>query len=286
MRKIVLAVAACVVLFASCKEVGPTIEQGSKEDSTYTAAVETPQQRNVMIEEFTGVSCPYCPQGHQLIEGFEASYPDRVMEVRVYPFNVGQAEPVPGLTQQDFRTQKGTDLGTVFYGGVSFLPCAAVDRIPVSGKLLLDRGVWSAQVNARMITTPPVNLNITSNYNSASNTVDIAVKTAFTQTVNKKMNLTVAIVQDSIVDAQEYPSYKDTFYVHNNVLRDFITPYAGSEILSDASIQKVPGRVYIRKFSYQLNTTWNPAHCKIVAWLSNNEANDFEVAQAAMVKVK
>ncbi|PZF71505.1 Omp28-related outer membrane protein [Taibaiella soli] len=285
MKKLALIAVSGIVALASCKEVGPTIDFAKKVDSTYTATVETPQNRNVMIEEFTGVTCANCPAGHAMIEGFEAKYPNRIIEARIYPFNFGQATPTD-VTKQDFRTQKGTDLAFVFFGGLSFMPACVIDRVPVNNQIMVSSPSWSDQVDKRIATVTPLNMYITSAYDAGSKTANITVKTAITQDIAKKLNLTVAIVEDSIIDAQEYPSTTDTFYMHQSVLRDFVTDYTGSEILPGLN-PKPAGQVYIRYFSYKLsNDAWVPEHCRVIAWISNNEGKDIEVAQSVVTHVK
>lgn len=292
MKKLALIAVSGLVALASCKEVGPKVDltpPPPNVDTTYIAPVETAQTRNVMLEEFTGVTCANCPAGHVMIEGFETKYPGHVLEMRVYPYNFGQANPVHGLTIQDFRTQDGTDLGSIFFGGLSFMPACVIDRVPVNNQIMLASTLWSNQVDTRAVTATPLNLHVTSVYDPTSKTAKITVKTALTQNISKKLNLTVAIVEDSIIDAQEYPSYVDTFYMHQSVLRAFVTSYTGTGIITDSTYKtmKPLGLVNERKFTYQItNNNWVPEHCRVIAWISNNEGSDIEVQQAVDTHLK
>src|SRR5690348_14133339 len=79
-------------LLYSCKEVGPDINlhgnQNALTDSTYVESpVQTPETKNVLIEEFTGVRCPNCPQGHVIIANIKAANPGRVVSVSLHPQN-------------------------------------------------------------------------------------------------------------------------------------------------------------------------------------------------------
>jgi len=82
---------ACLFLH-SCKEVGPDINlhgnQNAVSDTTYIESpVATAETKNVVIEEFTGVRCPNCPQGHVVIANIKAANPGRVITVRLHPNN-------------------------------------------------------------------------------------------------------------------------------------------------------------------------------------------------------
>jgi hypothetical protein len=249
------------------------------------ATVEAAQLRNVLIEEYTGVKCPNCPDGHQFIKGYESQYPNRIVAIGYYPFDQAQAYPIEHLTIQDFRTAKATDLGG-FFGGIPFLPSAAVDRSPFSGGAYLsDRNQWAGKVADRINTVSPVNLYVTSSYNDATREATIRVKAAFTQNVNKKLVMSVAVAENDITDAQEYPTYVDSFYVHQHVMRDILTQTYGSPVL-DSFAQKDAGRVYERTFKYTIGNAWKPENCKVIAFISNNETNDKEVAQAVETKLK
>jgi hypothetical protein len=99
-------------------------------------------------------------------------------------------------------------------------------------------------------------------------------------------NLTVGIIENNIIDAQEYTSYIDTFYQHNHVLRDFLTPASGSAVL-DSFATKKAGRVYERIFIYNVDSKWNAANCEVFAYVFKNESGqDYEIAQAAKKSLK
>jgi len=289
MKKLALIAVSGLVALASCKEVGPHIETLVKVDTTYTAPTETPQPRNVMIEEFTGVTCANCPAGHELIETIEAKYPGKVLEARIYPFNFGQANPVAGMTKQDFRTQDGTDLAYIYFGGLSFMPSAVIDRVPLSGQIMQSSTDWANSVDTRIATATPLNMYVTSTYDASTKTANVEVKTALTQDISKKMILNVIIVEDSIIDAQEYPDHKDPNYLHQSVLRSMVTGYNGSGIFTDTVYNNKPkpaGLVNIRYFDVKLNDTWVPEHCRVIAFIANNQGTDMEVAQAVTAHVK
>jgi hypothetical protein len=68
-------------------------------------------------------------------------------------------------------------------------------------------------------------------------------------------------------------------------MRDILTQTYGSPVL-DSFAQKDAGRVYERTFKYTIGNAWKPENCKVIAFISNNETNDKEVAQAVETKLK
>ena len=44
----------------------------------------TPENKNVVLEEYTGISCPYCPDGHAVAEGIKNNNPGDVMLINIH----------------------------------------------------------------------------------------------------------------------------------------------------------------------------------------------------------
>lgn len=281
-----------LVVLQSCEEKGVLIDFGSKKDifdTTYIAAIETPQGRNVLIEEFTGASCTNCPAGHATVASLVSANPDRVIALAYHTFFGGSIfKPVnkDGVKSlYDFRDSAATNIGTTIFGGVSSIPVAGVDRIKVGSSLLLGRTDWASETNKRLSAASPVNLYLSSSFDNSANKVTLKVKVAYTASVSTKNTLTLGVVESNITDAQEYPDRIDTFYVHNHIFRQCLTPYYGNTILDSITV-KQPGRVYEYNYSFTPAASWKLENCQIVAILSNNESDNKEVLQAKEVKLK
>jgi hypothetical protein len=291
MKNKLLPIVGAVLLFASCKETAPPIDFGPKaSDTSYMASPETAQQRMVVIEEFTGVTCPNCPAGHTVLKAIKDAHPGQIAAIGIQPFNVNQAKPCEGpeaITQHDNRTQVGTDVGNNVFGGISSIPMAGIDRSVFNGSLLVDRNNWTGTVNNRLAQPTAANVSITSTYNTATRQAVIKVRVAYTSAVSKSQSLTVALIENDVVDAQEgvQPTGWDQNYNHQHVLRDILTAPTGSAILTNVST-KQPGQVYERIFVYNVNAAWNPDECEIVAFVSNNQGADKEIVQGAEAHLK
>ena len=107
-----LPIAYC--FFHSCKEVGPDINlhgnQNAILDTTYIESpVATAEVKNVVIEEFTGVRCPNCPQGHVIIANIKAANPNRIVAVSLHPVN-SLGHPY-SFSTQDFENARFRESG-------------------------------------------------------------------------------------------------------------------------------------------------------------------------------
>jgi hypothetical protein len=293
MKKRVLGlVAVAAMLLQSCEEKGVAIDfggDGTATDTTYVAPVETPQSRNVLIEEFTGASCTNCPAGHQTVDAIVTAHPDNVVAIAYHTFLGGTVfKPVDDGAEKstyDFRTTLGTDIATNIFN-VNSIPVAGVDRVPQGTDMAPLRIYWASQTDARLAVTTPLNLHLSAAYSSADNEVTVKVKVAYTKDVSKKQVLMLGVIESGIVDAQKYPDHVDMEYVHNHVVRSVLTPqYYGIGIL-DNMATKPAGQVYEYNFKFKPDATWKLANCKLYAFVSNNESDSKEVAQAVEVDIK
>lgn len=280
----VISAIGLLTVFSSCTEIGPSIDFGTAftEDTTYVTSVESPQLKNTLIEEFTGVSCPPCPSGHEIVRSIKSQHTGRVIVIAYHILNFPQAEPIHNVSKQDFRTQDATDVGNSIFNGIGAMPVAGIDRVLINSSPVITKGVWPSTVTQQMAQITPINIFLSRMYNDASREVVLTVKVSFTAVVAKKLAVNIAIVEDSIIDAQKNQLAIDTFYTHNYVLRDLITPINGNPFLDDIS-SKEPGRVYERKFVFPVDSNWVASRCKIVAFVNANEPDDKEVKQAVII---
>jgi len=262
------------------------------------APVEVQEPRVVMIEEFTGVTCPTCPDGHKALKTISNTHPGKVaivgiqltLNAQTRPYNHGGI-----MTKNDNRSEDGSDMAASIFGNIAGIPVASFDRVPQNNVMLPNRGDWPSFVQARINVPAKANMKVTSTYDDAKRQAVIKVRVAYTSPVTNGQMLTVMLVENDVVDAQELP-VGDTApvaanYVHQHVLRDIITASAGSAFL-DTMVTKSAGLVYERTFIYDLpptdkpNTVLNPANCHIIAFVSNNNGADKEVVQATEVPLK
>lgn len=275
-----------IVLFSACtKEIGPAIDfsKVQAKDTFYMAPVENAQLKNVLIEEFTGVKCPNCPDGHNIVATIQNANPSRVIAIGYYPFGQAQTEPLKDLTKADFRIADATELSTLL-GGIQFLPIAAVDRKMFGGAILTARTLWSSNVQARLAVATPINMQLSVSYDDASREAIIKTTLKYTSALSTKHNISLAIYENNLVDAQEYPTYIDSSYTFKHVLRDVITPVGGASVL-DSLTTKAAGLVFEKTILYTLPAKWNPSNCKIVAFVHDAAATK-EVYQVIEKSVK
>lgn len=86
-----------------------------------------PENAKVILEEFTGIYCTYCPEGHAIAEAIQDQNPDDVFIINIHAGSF--AAPLPG--DPDFRTPWGTAL--VQQSELIGYPAGTVNRLFFQG---------------------------------------------------------------------------------------------------------------------------------------------------------
>ncbi len=270
------AALATTLLFSSCEEIGPTIDLTGKTtvDTTYVATqIEAPQQKNVLLEEFTGVKCINCPAGHELIENLKGQYGQRLLVVSAHSDFL--ASPYDG--DPDLRNEDAEDLENLL-GPLLAKPSAAIDRVLFSGessKLVLTQK-WASFVDQQINSTTPVNIHIETSFKSNGRDLDAVVTIHYTEEESAENKLTVMLLEDNIVTLQlDHPGI-DSNYVQNRVLRKILTSVNGLTITAT----REQGRVVVTSFQEEgLPSDWKENDMRVVA-LVHRSGSSVQVLQA------
>ena len=203
-----------------------------------------PSNRNVVIEEFTGRNCGYCPIGHRITHELMEANPGRVFAINVHCTSLSPTS-FPNL-----NIPKGHSIAN----GFSF------DGIPMG---MINRHSGTAAETSQFVSLTNAQLNQAAECNVAGSVIvnpetrmaTITVEVYYTGNSSQSTNyLTVAMVQDSILGAQsDYGNYNpggwlNGQYVHQHALRDIIT----DNIWGDAITPTTQGTLITRTYSYAI----------------------------------
>jgi len=280
--KLASGILIALALFSSCEEVGPVINltDDTTADTTYVAGqIETPQDKNVLLEEFTGVRCVNCPQGHVLLDNLENQYGARFIAVSAHSEFL--AEPYDG--DQDLRTPDAQDLEDLL-GPILSKPSGAVDRkiFPGESAPVVFTQKWANYVSQQMALVAPVNIHTETTFNDASRKLSITVTLHYTSEETGDNKLSVLLVEDGIITMQLGQGGIDSNYTQNRVLRKILTSVNGLAI----NTTKEAGRVVMKSFTEEnLPGLWEADNLRVIALVSRS-GGTMEVLQAAQKDVK
>lgn len=107
----------------------------------------TPQNKKAVLEEFTGIHCGYCPDGHKIATNIYNSDPNNVVLINIH--TGGYASP-SAAGDIDFRTSEGNSIAAMPGMGISGYPAADINRTIVSGTAIAttNRTQWPTYANS------------------------------------------------------------------------------------------------------------------------------------------
>ena len=213
-----------------------------------TIVTTNPENRKVILEEFTGVNCTFCPQGHVIAQTLQDNNPGNVFLVNIHSGSFAN----PSGSQPDFRTQWGQAIDN--QSGLIGYPAGTVNRQNFPGQeqgnngtTALSRGQWAGAANAVLGENSYANtaVNAVVDVQTRIMTVDVeAFYTDNSPVATNKFN--VAVLQNNTLGPQVGGNMGNS-YVHQHRLIDLLTGQWGEDITNTTS-----GSLFSNQYVYAI----------------------------------
>lgn len=223
----------------------------------------SPQGRTAVLEEFTGIYCVYCPQGHAIAQSLYEKYPGKFMAINIH--QGGYATPQKA-SDPDFRTQWGDAIAGI--SGLTGYPAGQVNRELFNGAtaLAMGRGSWENAAGQVLNSgNSPVNVAVRNTFDQNANKVTIEVEMYYTAAAGQNNKLNVAILENGVVGHQTGGEDPEN-YVHNHILRDLITGQWGETIT-----ETTQGSYVKKTYEYTFPDGIIAGNCDVAAFVSKND---------------
>lgn len=197
----------------------------------------TPANKNVVIEEFTGIHCGYCPDGHKIAQQIINANPGRVWGINIHQGSYAS----PGAGEPDYRTPFGDAIAG--QSGLTGYPAGTVNRHLFAGLsqgsgTAMSRGSWTSATTTALGEASCVNVAVDADVDYLTRQATVLVEVYYTSSSAQSSNfLNLALIQDYIKGPQSGAStYNPTMvttdgqYWHMHMLRELITGQWGIEI--------------------------------------------------------
>ena len=183
------------------------------------------QKRNVIIEEYTGKHCSWCPEGQVMANAIAKANPGRVFLMNIH------AGPFSPTTLPNLNTDDGTTMVEDY--GVTAYPAGFVNR---TSAYEMAREQWSPSTTQQLQQNAECNIDGQVIIDPTTRQATITVEIYYTANSNESFNyLTIAMLQDSIIGDQDGgfanpEQYINGEYCHLHIMRDIITSTWGDVI--------------------------------------------------------
>ena len=243
------------------------------------------QNKKVIIEEFTGVACQYCPIGHTIVQNLIDDNPGNVFAIKIHEGGYAQ-----GYTP-DFTTQWGTAIVSQSNNGGSY-PSGTINRQVISsassnGGTAIALG-WNNINNNPFITAVEqvlqqsayVNVGVEANLNVITRELTVHVEAYYTGNSPQSTNLlNIALLQNNTIGPQSGQG-GGSEYNHTHRLVHMLTGQWG-ETINETST----GSFVDRNYTYTIPGSYNNvdavlADLEVIAFVSETQQNIISGAEA------
>lgn len=248
--------------------------------------------RNVLIEDFTGHKCIYCPAAADYAHALHEANPSRVFVASIHsgPNGIGdfQSVSLPDYPT-DFTNAEGLEIGTYFGindGGFIGNPRGPINRITSGGYIFQNPNVWSS-LTSNMLTTNTLKVNIQSHLNYYP-----ATKGAYLHTEVEKLDaslgdlaMVVYMIEDSLVGDQKMSDNShNASYIHRDIMRGCVDGRTWGRTLSTADL--IDDKYYLN-YSFvvpnQLDGNYNADNMHVLIYVYDKTT--YEVYQVIKQKI-
>jgi hypothetical protein len=234
-----------------------------------------PEKRNVILEEFTGIHCGFCPDGHRIANDLVKANEGRIFLINIHSGSFA----TPNTGELDLRTTIGNAIDAA--SGVTGYPAGSVNRS--TNPWAKNRGEWAGFATTILNQTSPVNVAAKAYVDFTTRELVTEVEIYYTSNSAVSTNyLTVMLTQDNILGTQSdggnfNPTNwtADKKYRHNHVLRQAITSgQAWGEKIDTTTAGHFEYRKYTTKLPETLlNTDVVLYNLDVVAFVSETKNN-------------
>lgn len=221
------------------------------------------QNKVFLLEKATGVACGGCPALDDTCQYTVNQHPGKgiLIEYHVGP----DARPQTGLP--DFMTKHGDSLNnSIPYGFCYNMLINRRDRGIPYGYVYIYNQIQTGATDV-IAETSPVNIGMSSTYNSTTREVSIDVEAYYTANGDSSLGLlNIALTEDSI-HGKQYDGRISKWvdgYNHMHVFRGNLTGQWGDTISSTTK-----GSLFTKTYKYTLPATFNAKNCHLICFVAN-----------------
>jgi hypothetical protein len=263
----------------------------SNEWPTFIANTNT--DRNVLIEDFTGHKCIFCPAAAALAHQLQLANPGRVFTAAIHAGvdGIGDFQSVDAEYTLDFTNSDGLYIGTWFgQNDPGFVgnPRGPINRVNIGGNIFQGPGQWSS-ITSTLLTENDLRVNVQSqlNYYPSTKGAFLHVEVdKMDQTLSNELGIVAYLLEDSLVGDQKMSDNSHNHnYIHRDIHRKNLNNMPFGRQLTPADL--INGKYYVN-YSFlvpnQLDGAYNAANMHLLIYVY--DMTTLEIYQVIKQKIE
>ena len=240
-----------------------------------------PSNRKVILEEFTGRGCGYCPDGHRIANEIHAAHPNSFWPINIHAGGYALS------SYPNFITTDGTTIHNGF--NIDGYPSGVVNRI---SQTVSDRGQWASQTEAILSQSSCANIAAIGFINPNTRMLHLIVELYYTDDSPSSTNkVSVALLQNNILGSQaDYGNFNPDQWIngqynHTHIFRDMISATWG-DVVSETSAGSFHQLTYDYQIPEQIGSPNGVnvvlENLEILVWVAKDNYNIITANQALL----
>lgn len=249
--------------------------------------------RNVLIEDYTGHKCVFCPAAADLAHQLHSANPTRVFVASIHagPTGIGDFQTVSAPEYPvDFTNPEGLAIGTYFGtndGGFIGNPRGTINRVNSGGIIFQNPNSWSSLLSTQLSENNlRVNMQSALNYYPTTKGAFLHVEVEkLDQNLTNELGIVAYIIEDSLVGDQKMSDNSHNHnYIHRDIHRGNLNGQAFGRVLKSSDM--INGKYYIN-YSFvvpnQLDGNYNAENMHVLIYVYDRTT--WEIYQVIKQKI-
>lgn len=213
--------------------------------------------RTVLLEQFTGTWCKWCPYGADEIDSVLNIFPN--------------ARSIAYHRNDPMATSNGDNV--IAHLLVGSYPSGAIDRrlwnTPEGLGIAISRGYWRSAVSVRDTLGSPMSIGITGTYHQDTRLIDATVTMNALSAMSGEYYLNIILTEDGLNYAQAKDVNGTTItlnpYYHKRVVREMITGWIGHQLTTTGF---TANQMITYPFTFSVPSAYDITNCKITIFVT------------------
>ncbi|MAY84977.1 MAG: hypothetical protein CMP59_12680 [Flavobacteriales bacterium] len=235
-------------------------------------------ERFIVLEEFTGHQCIFCPNGTKELLRLDSIYGEQLIPVSIHAGSF--AEPSTGKYETDYRVLPHCNIYQSEFNVATFgYPAGLVSR---RNAQLENKDNWGIVIADLADDVPQAELKLKNYYSQDLNVVRVNLGITFNQVPTETFNLQLYITEDHIRDWQKDFAQGDIEnYDHRHMLRKVVNGTYGR------SLENITAGEEINiEYILPLEANWKPDDVESVAFIFDSDPSSYNIIQGNSAHVK
>lgn len=248
-----------------------------------TFGTNTNTERNVIIEDYTGHRCVYCPAQTTNMQNLESTDPEHIFGVAIHagPYGLTDLQETnaehPTVLYNDQGLYWGNYFGQLPGSNFAGNPVFTVNRVKYLDQYTITGPNLPTPTSAIRSSALKINIQAASNYFASTRGLFLHTEVEKIDASLSDLSMVVYLVEDSVIAPQSFPAgVIDEDYIHYDVMRGCIDGQPLGRPITDAYLDTDNGKYYLN-YSYRLPDEYDPANMHLLIYVM--DVNTLEIYQ-------